>query len=389
MPTSRRSAKTPPRTPAAAAGRRTPTDAPNGTPADPAARPRSRSATDGSGRPALPKIADVAARAGVSTATVSRALAAPDSVSPDKRERVLAAVRELGYTPNAAARNLRAGRTSMVLVVVPKLANPFFNGVVRGADEALTAEGFGMIIGDLDNTADKEHRLVDIALAGHIDGALILSGRVPRHGARTMKQAGIPMVGVCVASDDPQIPAVLIDDAAAARTQVEHLVGLGHRRLLYVSGPRGNGNEIARWRGFTEAAAAAGLGAEAIQRAEGDYTFAAGTRAADLFLALPAERRPTGVVAVSDEMALAFIRRVAEAGVRVPGDVSVVGFDGIEVGDYCAPRLTTIRQPSRDMGREAARLLVAAIRGEPSPPGARVLGAELKVAESTGAPPRR
>ncbi|WP_095407254.1 LacI family DNA-binding transcriptional regulator [Mongoliimonas terrestris] len=349
-----------------------------------ATRPRTRAATDAAGsRVVLPKIADVAARAGVSTATVSRALTRPDSVSADKRDRVLAAVRELGYTPNAAARNLRAGRTNMVLVVVAKLANPFFAGVVRGADEALAAAGFGMIIGDLDNMPDREHRLVDLAFAGHIDGALILSGRVPRNGARTMGMAALPMVGVCVPTDDPQVPVVMIDDTAAARLQVEHLVGLGHRRLLYLSGPKTNGNEVARWRGFNAAVAAAGLDPAAMVRVEGDYTFGAGVRGAEAWLGLDPAVRPTGVVAVSDEMAIGFMRRLGEAGVRVPETVSVVGFDGIDFADYCAPRLTTIRQPSREMGSEAARRLVRLIGGAVIDPTPHVLAASLRAAEST------
>lgn len=334
-----------------------------------------------------PKIGDVARRAGVSTATVSRTLTQPDSVKAETRRRVLEVVRELGYTPNAAARNLRAGKTRMVLVVVPKLANPYFVEVVRGIDRELSAHGYGLIVGDLDNSADKEAHLVELAYAGQLDGVIVMSGRMPRSAGRELDGAGVPIVSACVPLQHPAVGSVLIDDEAATRVQVGHLVSRGHRSLVYLSGASGNFNDAARYRGFRAAAAEAGIPEDRLMRIEGDYTFEAGAAAALVYLDLPSDRRPTGVVAASDEMAIGFMRTVRRHGVHVPEDVSVVGFDGIEFASYCEPTLTTIRQPRRGIGAMAARLLLARIAEPQGKAEHHVLATELMIGASTCPPP--
>lgn len=334
-----------------------------------------------------PRIADVASLSGVSTATVSRALANPASVRPETRDRVLAAVRTLGYTPNAAARNLRARRSMMAMVFVPRLSNPFFGEVIRGIDSELSRNGYGLIVGDLDNSPEKERHLADVVFAGHIDGIIVMWDRLPTRDGRSVTEAGLPVVGAVATPEETASARVLIDDAGSLALAVEHLLALGHRRLAYLGGPEGNFNAVGRRAGFEAALSRAGLDSCTMPAWTGDYRFASGEAAATAFLA--ASPRPTAVVCASDEMAIGFLKGVRKAGLDVPGDVSVTGFDGIEFGEYCSPPLTTIVQPRFDMGVAAASLLVSRMRGvEPQDaPATLVLGTRLQVRGST-APPR-
>lgn len=332
-------------------------------------------------RPAT--IHDVAARAGVSTATVSRSLASPELVSDAARERVLAAIRATGYTPNMAARNLRARRSMMVLVVVPNIANAFFAEILRGIDDELVKHGYGIIIGNLDNRPEREARYVDLVFAGQVDAVLLMSGRIPSSGGRLMTEAGVPMATICV-DIEGQLPSIMVDDHKSSRTVIDHLVSLGHRSFGYVSGPRGNRNEIGRREGFMAALAAAGLDPREASCWQGDFMISSGVRAAQEFLA--SRNRPTAVYAASDSMAISFMKTVMEAGISVPDDLSLVGFDGIDFTEFVTPTLTTIQQPRYEIGRSGARALMEAL-SKGTPPHSVKLHAPLIVREST-APPR-
>jgi LacI family repressor for deo operon, udp, cdd, tsx, nupC, and nupG len=329
-------------------------------------------------------IRDVAARAGVSTATVSRTLADPQLVSEDTRSRVLGAIRATGFTPNVAARNLRARRSMMVLVVVPNVANPFFAEVLRGIDDELVASGYGMIIGNLDNLPEREARYVDLVFSGQVDGVLLMSGHVPAGGGRLMTAAGLPMASICVAIPEAGLPFVMVDDRRAAAVVAEHLLALGHRRFGYISGPAGNMAEIGRFAGFSAALEAAGVEVSEIAYWPGDFMLESGILAAREFLARGT--RPTAVFAASDHMAISFMKTVRNAGVRVPEDVSVVGFDGIEFAEFVTPTLTTIRQPRHELGSRGARLLLDALAGE-KPNGSIYVDAPLLLRDSTTTPP--
>ncbi len=329
-------------------------------------------------------IAEVAALAGVSTATVSRSLTMPGRVSPATRERVLEVVRRTGYTPNVAGRNLRAARSGMVLVVVPSLITPFFADLLLGVDRALSARGYGLLVGNLHDGEEKEGRLLDLLLAGQADGALLLNGHVLRGITRSLADTAIPTVAVSVPAAD--VPAVLVQDREGGAAAARHLLEFGHRRFGYVTGPTGNYSQDERWAGFRDTLAAGGVAEAGVARYPGDFHVRTGVDAARRFLAEPV--RPTGIFAASDMMAIGFMRTVHAAGMKVPRDVSVVGFDGIEFADYCEPPLTTVRQPREAMGREAAELLVRLIRGEAIPAGGRVrqLEVSLRPAASTASP---
>jgi LacI family repressor for deo operon, udp, cdd, tsx, nupC, and nupG len=333
-------------------------------------------------RPAT--IHDVAARAGVSTATVSRTLAAPALVSEEARARVLAAIKATGYTPNMAARNLRARRSMMVLVVVPNIANAFFAEVLRGIDDELVEHGYGIIIGNLDNRQEREARYVDLVFAGQVDAVLLMSGRVPSGSGRMMSEAGVPMATICV-DIGGAFPSIMVDDHKTSETVVQHLVSLGHRSFGYVSGPVGNRNEIGRREGFMRGIADAGFDPAEALYLQGDFMIDSGVRAARAFLAV--KERPTAVYIASDSMAISFMKTVMEAGVDVPGDLSVVGFDGIEFAEFITPTLTTIQQPRHEIGRTGALTLIEAL-GKGTRPKSVRLEAPLIIRDST-APPRR
>lgn len=333
------------------------------------------------------RIADVARLAGVSTATVSRVLANPGMVRPKTHALVMAAVRRSGYTPNSTARNLRTQRTMMILAVVPNLANPVFAQILRGIDDALSESGYGIVIGNLDNRQEREARYVDLALSRRIDGVLLMSGRIPADGRRSMGEAALPMVALCAAVPGAAMPSVTVEDREAAQAAVAHLVRLGHRRLGYVSGPPGNVIEGERYAGFRKGAAAAGLSEADLVRWEGRFVFAAGVAAAEAFLRL--RRRPTGIFAACDESAVAFVKTVRAAGLRVPEDVSVIGFDGSEFADYAEPTLTTLRQPLQALGRAGAEAILKLIRNELSPAEWRVrLPVTLLDRDTTGPAPQ-
>jgi LacI family repressor for deo operon, udp, cdd, tsx, nupC, and nupG len=334
-----------------------------------------------------PRIDDVARAANVSTATVSRVLSAPDSVKEEKRTRVLEAIAALGYTPNAAARNLRVGSSKMVLVIVSHRANPPFSAeVLRGIETELSSAGYAVIMGNLHGDEDRRRRVVDLAYSRHLDGIIVISGNPQAAGGRSIVDAGIPVVSICVALDDPRVFSVLLDDASCAATQLRYLTDLGHERIMYVTGPLDNYNQIHRSKGFNDAAAQAGLTADDIVMHEGDYGFSGGVSAAENYFAR--STRPTGIVCSNDEMAIGFIKTVRAAGVRVPEDVSVVGFDGIEFSEFCEPSLTTIQQPRYELGATGARALISAIGGsEAVGRSPEILHGCLIVRDSTGKPP--
>ena len=326
---------------------------------------------------------DVAHAAGVSAATVSRALSEPDKVRPETRRRVMETVRRLNYTPNEPARALRAGTARMVLAAVPDLySGAFFPAVVNAIDAELSANGYTMITGSLEGAEEKARRLVDLVYARQIDGVIILANCSGPLDGRSVLRAGVPIVAISAELGETGHPTVLIDDEACAIAQTRHLLDLGHRRLLYVSGPDGHYNDVHRYRGFRQAVREAGLASEDVQRFEGDFTLASGVAAGRSFLGT--RPQPTGVVCASDEMAIGFLKTVRTAGVEVPQDVSVVGFDDIEFAAFCEPTLTTIHQPRSLLGATGARVLLQRLNGNPAMDKPIVIRGELRVRGSTG-----
>ncbi len=309
-------------------------------------------------------MADVARLAGVATSTVSRALANPGRVNEKTRARIAAAAEQLGYTPNAAARNLRVGKSNVIMIILPGSlhygASQIIPQVLDAVNRTLIRNGYNLMIANLDRDESSERHILDLAFGGTVRGALILSSQLPVVANRSLAEAGLPIVSLLLDMSDTAVPSIVTNDRQAVREVARELLALGHRRFFYIAGPTGNYHDIERYAGLVEALQEAGLSEEYVTRSGGElsfqFGFETGLRAAEEFSTLT--EKPTAVVATSDDMAISFMSRVQKMGWRVPEDLSIVSFDGSPVCEYCAPPLSTIEQPMEALGETAAELLI-------------------------------
>ena len=319
-------------------------------------------------------LADVAAAAGVATSTVSRSFTRPDRVNDATREHVLAIAAELGYAPNPAARALESGRTDTLAMLVPDIANPYFSGVIKGAERAASAAGMTLVLADTAENAAVEERLVR-RLGPAVDGFVLSASRLPDDVLlRACELNPIALVNRAT----PGVACVVADFDSGTRQIVEHLVSLGHRSLVYLGGPAESWSGARRWAGLRDAAAAAGV--EATRLGPYSPTIDGGPAAADAAVA----SRATALVAHNDMLAIGVLRRLAARGVAVPGDVSVVGFDNIVGSDFCSPALTTLAERTEDAGVRAVEAVLHQSRHRSSQPPTLVLPTQLVVRESSG-----
>lgn len=322
------------------------------------------SALHGGRRPAT--ISDVARRAGVSTATVSRTLAMPERVAEATRAAVFAAIRETGYIPNATARSLRARSTKMVLTLLNGIGDSFFTAILNAVEEALFEAGYGMVMGDTRGDAARESHYDRLVRSGQVDGVLLFSGRMPAARFADL-DASVPLTLVCNDIPGQSVPFVESANRDAARTMVEYLIGVGHRRIGHITGPMRGPEADDRIAGYRDALEAAGIAFNPGLIWQGDYRAKSGADVAVRDF-LPMADRPTAVFAANDETAIGFIKAVRDAGLSVPVDVSVAGFDDIGYASLFDPGLTTMRQPRAELGRVAARILVDRMTGAGDPP---------------------
>jgi LacI family repressor for deo operon, udp, cdd, tsx, nupC, and nupG len=332
----------------------------------------------------LPTINDVARVAGVSAATVSRALANPAVVASSTRLRVAAAARDLGYAPSPAAKP----KGNKILLLIPRLGSPFFTPFLDAVTDLLSESGYCPTVGDLRGSRRKEEHYARALRDGSFAGAILFTGAIPQLvGAGGPSAVPIPMVLACnEIAGVTDLPVFDVADRKAANRMVSYLIGLGHRRIAHISGPSRNIEARERSLGYREAIEAAGLKFDESLVWEGDFYLASGIAAAGRYLA--SADRPTAVFSGNDQMAMGFITEVKAAGFSVPGDVSVAGFDDIEYSVIFDPPLTTMRQPREDIGRMAAIELLRRIGNENDPVDAprRVrLECELVIRESTQA----
>ncbi|RXD05689.1 LacI family transcriptional regulator [Sphingomonas sp. UV9] len=334
----------------------------------------------------MPTIIEVAALAGVSTATVSRVLSRPEQVSEETRRRVLEVVRESGYAPNVAARSLRTLRAAKILLTVPDISNAFFASVIRGAEEAARDAGYSVVVGDTRHDPDVEDQYADMLSRREVDGLIFLGHRLPDRLAPLLarKGAAAPIVNGCEYSPDLGVPSVHIDNAAASADAIDHLIALGHRTIGVVTGPEISPISRDRLAGAIHAATRAGL-RDSLHIRVGDYS--AGP-AVDQTRDLIAQD-VTAIFCFSDEMAMGALSAIGDAGLSCPNDVSVIGFDDLPLARYFQPPLTTIAQPKAMIGRRTVELLVDILRGVDSPSRQVTLDHELIVRSSTAPPATR
>ena len=331
-------------------------------------------------------ISDVARRAGVSTATVSRTLAMPDRVAEKTRAAVYSAIRETGYIPNATARSLRARSTKMVLALLNGIGDSFFTAILNSVEEALFEAGYGMVMGDTRGDVARESHYDRMVRSGQVDGVLLFSGRLPAARFGEL-DAVVPLILVC--NDIPSLSVPFVESANrdAARALTEYLIGVGHRRIGHISGPMRGPETDDRIAGYRDALEAADIAFDSRLVWAGNYRADSGAEAAMNHF-LPMSDPPTAVFAANDESAIGFIKAVRDAGLAVPEDVSVAGFDDIGYAALFDPGLTTMRQPRAELGRVAAQILVGRMTGTGGLPPQRItrLPCSLIVRESVSPP---
>jgi len=330
-------------------------------------------------------IVEVAATAGVSTATVSRVLSQPERVSAQTRERVLEVVAALGYTPSVIPRMLRTLCAAKILITVPDISNPFFASVIRGAEEAARDAGYSVVLGDTRHDPQLEDQYAEMLSRREVDGLIFLGHRLPGTLAPLLARQGAaaPIVNGCEYSPDLGVPSVHIDNAAAGDDAIAHLISLGHRDIGVITGPPASPLTRDRLSGARRAADRHGLRGR-LQIREGDYSAPSAFREAGDLLA----EGVTAIFCFSDEMAIGAISAIRHAGLSCPEDVSVVGFDDLPLASFFDPALTTIAQPKGSIGRQAVELLLDILRGSGDPVGQFTLPHGLVVRGSTAKPGR-
>jgi LacI family repressor for deo operon, udp, cdd, tsx, nupC, and nupG len=331
------------------------------------------------------KITDIARKLGVSPATVSRALSDSGLVAEPTLTRIRDEAAALNYRPNVSARNLRTRRSKAVLMVVRDVGNPFYLDVLKGVEAAAREAGYAVLMGNTENDPERETGYFDMLRDGQADGMVLITGQLPQSGRYSEGlPENLPVVVALETIDQSGLPHIQIDNRAAARDAVEHLIALGHSRIAHIAGPLPEQMSALRLGGFRDAMQAAGLTIPAEYEQRGDYQLASGKRLcrALMTLALP----PTAIFVANDEMAFGVIAAAHELGLSVPRDLSVVGFDDIYLSEAFQPPLTTISQPRADVGRAAMTVLLDILDGKGAPEAPLILPTTLRIRGSTAAP---
>lgn len=330
-------------------------------------------------------IQEVAKAAGVAPSTVSRYLNGQLRVSPATEARLLDAVRDLGYVPNAQARNLVRRRSGVIGFVVPEISNPYFGAIADYVVEAVERHGLLVLLCSTRSQAGKESSYIDLLASGAIDGMLYLGSFRSNERLAAAVRGGLPVVVVDEPiSGLPDVHTVVMDDYAGGYQATSYLVALGHRRIAFISGPAELASVQERRRGYEDALRKGGLDPDQQLSLAGQFTEQFGMSALTRLLAAP--QMPTGAFVASDYIALGMLSAAETHGVRVPGDLSVVGFDDIRFSQYVRPRLTTIRSPVERLAQVGVELLFERLAARDTAARTEVLPVELIVRESAAPP---
>lgn len=328
----------------------------------------------------------IAERANVSIGTVSHVINETAAVRPKLRERVLEAIRSMGYQPSALAQGLRKNRTNMLGMVIPDITNPFFPSVVRGVEDVAYRRSFRVILCNADNDSAKEASYVSELRSYRIAGLLI----IPAGGAdiashlKAYASASVPVVCIDRVPEGWKGDAVLVSNMEGAYQATRYLIQMGHTCLAVISGPLELTNSAERLKGFTRALNEAGIAIEPEFVQESRFDTVSGYRAAlRLLRMLP---RPTAIFACNDLIAFGALQAAREVGLRCPEDISIAGFDSLEVTKFTDPSLTSVYQPGYQLGSTAARMLLERVDGLRSAPKKVLLPTELKKRNSVGPP---
>ncbi|MFT4925656.1 MAG: LacI family repressor for deo operon, udp, cdd, tsx, nupC, and nupG [Phenylobacterium sp.] len=333
-------------------------------------------------------IKDIAKRAGVSTATVSRTLRNPQLVSVATKEKVMTAVNALNYRPNQMGSNLRTKRTGNIVVIIPDITNPFNAGVIRAIEQVAQTRGYSVLLGDTQGDEIRIRHYAGMVASRQADGIILFSQFMPFVAEdASLLPVLPPLVNSCEDCGIEGIHKVMIDNRAAAIMAVNHLIGLGHRRIACITGPTNVHSSIERLTGYQQALKSAGIDVEPQWLQVGDYQLQSGIDAAQRLLS-PAtqhspQKAPTAIFCFNDEMAMGAMSLLQRQGYRIPQDISIIGFDDIRFAQYTNPSLTTIRQPVEQIGRACIDSLIKQMSDEPCADDYIELAVELVKREST------
>jgi DNA-binding LacI/PurR family transcriptional regulator len=335
-------------------------------------------------------IKDVARKAGVAHTTVSRALHGSPLISLETTERVCRLAAEMGYQPSAAARSLKTNRSQALGVIVSSIDDPFFSEILQGIDDVAQSRGYSLFIAASQRDPQRERSIVRTMREHRVDGVIVCSTPFSPEHSRQLRSYEIPIVVINNQSAEDYRFSIHHDDLDGSRQMMAHLIGLGHRNIAYLGYTHSGRTNLKRLAGYRESMQAAGL------RIPEGYEFEAeastpqeGQAASARFLALP--RRPTAIFCYNDMLAIGVLRGLQQAGLNVPRDCSVAGFDNITFSSYTSPPLTTFDQPKHTIGERAARLVLGLLAQDPeqspSEPKILTLQGSLLVRASTARPP--
>ncbi len=326
---------------------------------------------------------DVAQMAGVSTATVSRALMNPEKVSAPTRLKVEQAATSVGYSPHSLVRNLKRNESHTILVIVPNISDPFFVEVIKGIEETAAGHGYLVLLGD-STQQNQEKSFLNLILAKQVDGMVLLGSNLPFDASKDVQKNLPPMVMANEFASELELPTVHIDNLTASFNAIHYLHQLGHQRIACICGPENMHLSQYRKQGYIQALQRSGIAIEESYLFYGDFSYEAGAKGLSALMSLP--QPPTAIFCHSDVMAIGALSQAKKLGLNVPLDLSIIGFDNITLTQYSDPPLTTVAQPCYQIGQQAMLLLLKQLQGQAAQIGSLLLESELLIRGSTAAP---
>jgi LacI family transcriptional regulator len=310
-------------------------------------------------RPGAVSIRDVARRAGVSIATVSRAVNRIPTVDPALSERVWRAIEEVGYLPNTQARALVSGRSRMLGLIVSEITNPFFPELVQEFENLAVAQGYEVLIGSTNYSPERTESLIRRMLQRNVDGVAVMTFGIEEELVQKLVEREFPLVFVDAGPNLPNIRVLKVNYAEGIRQAVQHLAALGHRNISFITGPLRLRSALARRDAFLRSMAELGLTVPAEHMSEGDHTMEGGMTAMERLIDLP--ELPTAVLCSNDMTAIGVLHALYRTTHSVPQDISVVGFDDIHLAQFMLPPLTTVQMSCKDLASAAVEALRAGV----------------------------
>lgn len=332
-------------------------------------------------------IKDIAAKANVSPATVSRVFSSPHLISKKTLQKVQKVIDEAGYRPNRMGSSLRTRRSGNIVAIIPDITKPVNAGIIRAIEQVAQSNGYSVLLGDTQGLEARERHYAELVEQGQADGILLFGARLPftLNNKKPISEQLPPIVNGNERIDSDHIVQVAVDNVAAAKMAVEHLISLGHKKIAAVTGPSDVPSSNERLLGYQQALEAAGLSFDAQLVVQADYDAITGMQAARKLLLL--KDRPTAVFCFDDDTAIGVMKLYQQQGFSIPQDVSIMGFDDIQYAEFVTPALTTVHQPLEEIGKTCINLLLQQLAGQAVAPGRQFLPFELKIRGSTGPAP--